>query len=218
MSDQQTGPGDAARVETPAPIEQQTVTPEPGAPPQSTPEQQPGGFDPGELLQRYQELQGQVAQINQTLLSQPDYNQEPQFDPFTGDPLGQQPLDPSDPQQLEQLIDSRMAPIQADLYRRDFDGLMQRYPEMQKSDVGEAVLRSLQGAGYDVQQMVPIPVIEMAYKAYRADQVASQQQPAGDGQGAHLERSGAQVPANPEPDMAGLIKQAAQQRNITFLP
>jgi hypothetical protein len=183
MSDPQT---EAAQQNTPseAPAGVQEATTE-----------QAQGFDASQLMERFTELQGTVqdlaGQFQQAQQYEDPYAGEPQYDPYTGQPLEQQQFDPND--------------------------LVGRYPDIKDQATQQAVLGSLQAAGYDPNTMIPIPVIEMAYKAHRADTLASQQTPAGEGGEAVLEQSGAQVPEEQQ-DMAAMILQAARGQQNTISP
>jgi hypothetical protein len=214
MSDPQT---EAAQQNTPseAPAGVQEATTE-----------QAQGFDASQLMERFTELQGTVqdmaGQLQQAQTQEPAFDEPyPAFDQY-GNPLNQeQGFDPNDPQQLQQFVQQNtqqaLQPIQQQLYAREFNDLVGRYPDIKDQQTQQAVLGSLQAAGYDPNTMIPIPVIEMAYKAHRADTLASQQTPASEGGEAVLEQSGAQVPEEQQ-DMAAMILQAARGQQNTISP
>lgn len=147
--------------------------------------------------------------------------QAPQTDPYAQDPYGAQQdpyaqeqdpyggLDPNDPthRELMQLRDTVKNLQQGyeqtnqGLYQRDIVSLMNELPDLQKDEVAGPVVNSarevVQAMGLDPRAPIPIPLIKNAYKAWKADQYASQQQPLDQQNGVTLEGSGAAQQAEP---------------------
>ena len=78
-------------------------------------------------------------------------------------------------------------------------------------------MQNLTDMGMDVNSMVPPKALVTAYEAYRADQIAAQQQPLDQAQqqGVTLESSAAQQ-QEPEQDEAQRLFGAPEQRNPVF--
>lgn len=159
-------------------------------------------------------IQGQQPQEEQFGFEDPyQQQQQPQFDPYTGEPVQQeaQQLDPQMVQSMiQQGINQGLAPIQQHLLGQQLNQLADKYPDMRNPDV----LQQIDQTTGQIAQQFGNPnlatdprIVEMAYKAYRADQLASQQTPAGQQQGEFsLETSTAspqQEPADPADELFG---------------
>lgn len=190
------------------------------AAPEGTPAETGGDAttqDPGivdQLSSRFDQLEGGLGEIRDWIQGQQPqeeqfgfedpYQQQQQFDPYTGEPAQQEPqqLDPQMVQQMiQQGINNGLAPIQQHLLGQQLNALADKYPDMRNPDV---LTQIDQTTGQIAQQfgnpgLATDPrIVEMAYKAYRADQLASQQTPAGQHtEGASLEQSGAAPPQEP---------------------
>lgn len=187
--------------------EQAEATPAPDGEQQQATEQQPQ-FDPGQFTDRLDQLGSSVNELL-NLAQQPAYEDpyagQPQYDPYTGQPVQEQQFDPNDPASVQQLvqqgIQQAVGPIQQELYQRDMNDLFQRYPDIQGDQaVRTGVLENVQRLGFNPQNdMVPAKAVEVAYKAFKADQIAGQQQPVESTSSAPNEQGGA-APATPESD------------------
>lgn len=166
------------------------------APQETTQDSQPDIL--GQINQRMdqfgQELPNLVSQALEQQYGYEDPYGQDQFqqqDPYAQQGFQQQQdpyggLDPNDPIQA-QLIQTRQAldeirqgqqATNQELWSRDLNAMFEKYPDI-KSDpkVSQAVIENLRGAGIDPNTMVSPRALEMAYKAHRADVIASQQQP-----------------------------------------
>jgi hypothetical protein len=197
--------------------EQPTPTgPEEGAPQtageQST--QDPGIVD--QLSTRFDQLEGGLGEIRDWITGQQadpyapqdPYAQTEAYQPQQLDPYGQpvqgegQALDPQMVQQMiQQGINQGLAPIQQHLLGQQLNALADKYPDMRTPEV---LAKIDQTTGQIAQRMgnpnlaTDPEIVEMAYMAHRAQQLASQQTPAGQhNEGATLEQSGAAPPQEP---------------------
>lgn len=173
---------------------------------------EPGTTEPQQAVDPLAALSSRVDEIGSGTQSFQDemrqwmaaQQQEP-YDPYEQEP--QEPgFDPTDPQQAQQYINEQ---VQAALYPSQMEQLVGKYPDLRTdSAVQQAVVANLQAAGYDPRGMVPPNVVEMAYKAHKADQIAQQQTPVAENPPPQLDPAGAS-PQQQETNLADLIMQAA---------
>lgn len=178
------------------------------------------GYDPYD--QGYDPY-GQQAQQGYPQQAQQGYPQPEQQDPYGG-------LDPNDPIQA-QLIEARsqiqemqqgLQGIQRDGWNRDLQGVLGQYPEINpQSDqhnpaAAQAVIQNVQALGFDPSGLVPPRAIELAYKAYRADQIAGQQKPVDDGQQVVLEGGQAQAQQPEQDPIEAIFGAPGQAPNSVF--
>lgn len=185
---------------------------------------------PDVLAQLSQRLDGLPQQIVQGLSEafqgqeQPDPYQDPygqQNDPYGAQNDPYQGLDPNDPrdaallqmQQQYQQLQQTTQQMSSQVYNREASDLMNKYPDLQKDEVAGPVVdqarQIVQALGGDPRSSrIPAAVIKTAYKAWKADQIASQQQPMDNGQGVTLEGAGAvqqQAPVNEAEELLGVV-------------
>ncbi len=189
----------------------QTDAPQNDAPAEQAPE--PNIVD--QLGSRFDALEGTIGELQQSWQSQQqpqedmyepqaidpygyDQQQQGQVDQY-GNPVEQQGMDQRQIQSMvEQGINKGLEPIQQYMLGQQLSQLTEKYPEMQDPKV---IQQLDQTTGMLAQQfgnpaLATDPrIVEMAFKAYRADQLASQQTPAGNQSDVQLEQSGATPPA-----------------------
>ena len=205
------------------------------APQETTQDSQPDIL--GQINQRMdqfgQELPNLVSQALEQQYGYEDPYGQDQFqqqDPYAQQGFQQQDpyggLDPNDPIQA-QLIQTRQAldeirqgqqATNQELWSRDLNAMFEKYPDI-KSDpkVSQAVIENLRGAGIDPNTMVSPRALEMAYKAHRADVIASQQQPLDQAQQNAVTLEGATAQQQqPEVDPVTELFGAPEQRNPVF--
>lgn len=157
----------------------------------------------GEIRDWIQGQQPQEEQFGYEDAYQQQFQQQQQFDQY-GQPVEQEPqqLDPQMVQQMiQQGINQGLAPIQQHLLGQQLNQLADKYPDMRNPEV----LAKIDQRTGQIAQRLGNPnlatdpeIVEMAYMAHRAQELASQQTPAGQQQGEFsLETSAASPPQEP---------------------
>lgn len=178
------------------------------------------------LTERMDQFAQQQAELMDRLTAQEP--EEEYEDPY---PLGEDD-DGYDEQEAMRLIDSlieqrveeRIAPKERadNIAARDrgLDGLTDTYPELADPKVGRGVLEAAQGLLEDLgkPEMIDHPsfvkLVEMTYKAQKADERAQQETPAGRQQQVHLESGGGAAPQEAEEDLQDRITKLAQASSL----
>ena len=171
------------------------------------------------MAEQMEAMQRQIAEQFEQHAPQPDEDDEDDLldptDPDYEERLAEQQLN----EWFEQRFQERMEPVQRQqmIEKRDeeFAGLLEEFPDLQDDKVRKPVLQEAQRLAQAINPDAVnrpefVDLIEIVYKAQKADERAAQETPAGERKEVVLEGPGA-APAEPEEDLAARIVAASQR-------
>lgn len=191
--------------------------------------EQQAGLDLAPIMERMDGIGSTIEQLRASLTPAEEAEAEEEFD-YTSlfeDADAESPqFDPQAVQQMiqqeaQRLIEAQMAPMTEQIRNiqvgLDAEQLVAKYPDLNDDAVVGPVVQAAQALAEAVgdPSLAQNPqVVELIYKAQRADKQAAGERPVGAEQGFDLERAGGAGPAAVEPNIAERVITAAKSQNF----